>query len=147
MVKMIADTIYVYGSAPAVAIMDAAAIMHVGCTASDQSLVLEARKRCVFAVNGLRLEVSRSRPEMALSGVLILVMGILANQVGTVLFSASQTRLMRGFRESNYQQTLNVADSISRCIRLSRMGQTRYLRSPAPLPSSLHAAVTNKTQR
>jgi hypothetical protein len=147
MVKMIADTIYVYGSAPAVAIMDAAAIMHVGCTASDQSLVLEARKRCVFAVNGLRLEASRSRPEMALSGVLILVMGILANQVGTVLLSASQTRLTRVPGESNYQQTLHVADSLPRCTRLSRMGRTRYPRSPAPLHSYLHAGVTNKTQR
>lgn len=81
MIKTVADTYYVYGSAPVVAIVDAAAIMHAGCTTNDQSLVLEARKRGLIAVNSLRLEASQTESVMALSGVLILVVGILVNQV------------------------------------------------------------------
>lgn len=81
MIRTVADTYYVYGSAPVVAIVDAAAIMHVGCTTNDQSLVLEARKRGLIAVKSLRLEATQTKSTVALSGVLILVIGILVNQV------------------------------------------------------------------
>jgi hypothetical protein len=142
MVKLIADTIYVHGSAPAVAIMDAASIMHVGCTANDQSLVLEARKRCVFAVNGLRLEANRSRPEMAVSGVLILVLGIFANQV----LCCSLIPCQRNPSARHLLASLTVADSLSRCTRLFRTARTHYSRSPAHQPLYLHAVVTNGTR-
>lgn len=81
MVKTSADTCYMHGSAPVVAVLDAASIMHVGSTANDEYLLLEARKRYLFAINGLRLEANRNESGMALSGVLILALGLMVNQV------------------------------------------------------------------
>lgn len=81
MVKTAVDTFYLHGSAPVVAVCDAASTMHVGATANDEFLLLEARKRCLFAINALRLEASRKGSGMALSGILILALGIMANQV------------------------------------------------------------------
>jgi hypothetical protein len=83
MVKVIADTFYIYGSAPVVAIMDAASIMHVGSVANDKLLLVEARKRYLCAINGLRLETNRKESGMAVSGILILALGIMAGIVRT----------------------------------------------------------------
>jgi len=81
MIRSVADTLYLHGSAPVVAVLDAASIMHAGSIANDEYLLLEARKRYLFAINGLRLEATRPETGMALSGVLILALGVMANQV------------------------------------------------------------------
>ena len=107
MVKTIADTLYIYGSAPVLAIMDAASIMHVGSIAGDQYLLVEARKRYSFAVHGLRLETAHKESETALSGVLILALGIMANHV--MCPELHTTLTMRAFVSSS-QKSFTPAD-------------------------------------
>jgi hypothetical protein len=99
MVKTIADTLYIYGSAPVLAIMDAASIMHVGSIAGDEYLLVEARKRYSFAVHGLRLEAAHKESGTALSGVLILALGIMANHV--MCPELHTTLTMRAFASSS----------------------------------------------
>jgi hypothetical protein len=74
-------TYFVRGRAPVVAILDSLTIMHVGSTAREESILLEARKRYVFAIASLRLDTTRTEPEMSLAGLLLVAMVILLSEV------------------------------------------------------------------
>jgi len=74
-------TYFVRGKAPVTAILDSLIIMHVGSTSGDEGLLLEARKRYVFAITSLRLDTTRNEPEISLAGVLMVAMGILLSEV------------------------------------------------------------------
>jgi len=69
------------GKAPVNAIFDALLLLHVGSTLGDKCLLLEARKPYVFAITSLRLDTTRSEPEMPLAGILMVAMGILKSEV------------------------------------------------------------------
>ena len=75
------ETYFVRGKAPVTAILDSLIIMHVGSTSRDERLLLEARKRYVFAITSLRLDTSRKEPEMSLAGLLMVAMCILLSEV------------------------------------------------------------------
>jgi hypothetical protein len=75
------ETYFVRGRAPVTAILDSLIMMHVGSTSRDEGLLLEARKRYVFAITSLRLDTSRKEPEMSLAGLLMVAMCILLSEV------------------------------------------------------------------
>jgi hypothetical protein len=75
------QTYFKRGKAPVTAILDALIIMHVGSTTRDEGLLLEARRRYVFAITSLRLDTSRNEPEMPIAGALMVAMGILLSEV------------------------------------------------------------------
>jgi hypothetical protein len=75
------ETYFVRGKAPVTAILDSLIIMHVGSTSRDERLLLEARKRYVFAITSLRLDTGRKEPEMSLAGLLMVAMCILLSEV------------------------------------------------------------------
>jgi hypothetical protein len=75
------ETYFVRGKAPVTAVLDSLIIMHVGSTSRDKGLLLEARKRYIFAINSLRLDTTRTEPEMSLAGLLMVAMCILLSEV------------------------------------------------------------------
>jgi hypothetical protein len=75
------ETYFVRGRAPVTAILDSLIMMHVGSTSRDEGLLLEARKRYVFAITSLRLDTSRKDSEMSLAGLLMVAMCILLSEV------------------------------------------------------------------
>jgi hypothetical protein len=76
-----AGVYFTRGKAPVTAILDSLVIMHVGSTSRDEGLLLEARKRYVFAITSLRLDTGRKEPEMSLAGLLMVAMCILLSEV------------------------------------------------------------------
>jgi hypothetical protein len=75
------DVYFARDKAPVAAILDSVTIMHVASTARDEGLLMEARKRYVFAITSLRLDTARSKPNMSMSGSLMVAMCILLDQV------------------------------------------------------------------
>jgi len=75
------DVYFARDKAPVAAILDSVTIMHVASTARDEGLLMEARKRYVFAITSLRLDTARSKPNMSVSGSLMVAMCIMLDQV------------------------------------------------------------------
>lgn len=89
MFNTIADTFYAHGAPPVAAMTDSIELLHVGSTSKDDRLVLEGRKRCLFAINSLRLDVSQPKSKMGLAGVLLVSLGIMMTEVNTPILEHS----------------------------------------------------------
>jgi hypothetical protein len=79
--RNIAYTYHMHGWAAVVAVLDALSLLHVGSTAKDNYLLLEARKRYVFAINSLRTRASQKKRNMPAAELIIVAMGILMSEV------------------------------------------------------------------
>ena len=84
--RNIAYTYHMHGRAPVVATLDALSLLHVGSTTRDENLLLEARKRYVYAISSLRTHASQETPSMPAAGLIIVAMGILMSEVRFHLF-------------------------------------------------------------
>lgn len=84
------------GAAPSSAISHGVSILHVGSMTGDDRLLLEARKKCHYAINGLRLEVGRKTPRMSLAGVLIVGLGFVMAEIYLRLINSPSTSTWQG---------------------------------------------------
>ena len=76
--------IYTYAahdSVPVIAIHDALLLLHAGSITGNEDLLLEARKRYIVAVSGLRVHANQVRPTTPLENILLAAMGILMSEV------------------------------------------------------------------
>jgi hypothetical protein len=69
--------------APVTAIHDALTLLHVGSTFEDDGLLLEGKKRYVFAIGGLRQELYRPKPQVSVEAFLVVAMAALMSEVST----------------------------------------------------------------
>lgn len=67
--------------APVVAIHDALALLHVGSTSNDDTLLLEGKKRYVFAISELRQALSRKPLQVSSKAILVVSMGLMLIEV------------------------------------------------------------------
>lgn len=67
--------------APVIAIHDALTLLHVGSTSSDDSLLLEAKKRYVFCIGKLREALSPQGPQVSAEAILVVSMGLMLSEV------------------------------------------------------------------
>jgi hypothetical protein len=109
------ETYFVRGKAPVTAILDSLIIMHVGSTSKDEGLLLEARKRYVFAIASLRLDTSRKEPEMSLAGLLMVAMCILLNEV----LSPSTCRGLMAIYPADHSSLVKIYSSASEGLHTS----------------------------
>lgn len=120
------DVYFARDKAPVAAILDSVTIMHVGSTARDEGLLMEARKRYVFAITSLRLDTARSKPNMSISGSLMVAMCIMLDQVVFSINSIWTTERLH-FSPSPLEQherrdTVLTFPLSSRCIPRLRKG-------------------------
>lgn len=67
--------------APVIAIHDAMALLHVGSTSNDDTLLLEAKKRYVFTISELRQALSPQGPQVSAEAILVVSMGLMLSEV------------------------------------------------------------------
>jgi hypothetical protein len=71
-----------YRWSPVVAIHDALTLLHVGSTSHDEALLLEGKKRYVFAISELRQVLGRrERSQVSVEAVLVVAMAALMSEV------------------------------------------------------------------
>jgi hypothetical protein len=97
------------------AILDSLIIMHVGSTSKNEGLLLEARKRYVFAIASLRLDTSRKEPEMSLAGLLMVAMCILLSEV----LSSSTCRGLMAIYPADHSSLFKIYSSASEGLHTS----------------------------
>lgn len=66
---------------PVLAIHDALALMHVGSTSDNDTLLLEGKKRYVFAISELRQALSQKTPQVSSEAILVVSMGLMLIEV------------------------------------------------------------------
>ena len=66
---------------PVVAIHDAMALVHVGSASNDDTLLLEGKKRYVFAISELRQALSRKTLTVPVEAILVVSMGLMLTEV------------------------------------------------------------------
>ena len=67
--------------APVIAIHDAMALLHVGSTSNDNTLLIEAKKRYVFSISELRQALSPQGPQVSAEAILVVSMGLMLSEV------------------------------------------------------------------
>jgi hypothetical protein len=67
--------------APVLAIHDALTLLHVGSTSHDDTLLVEGKKRYVFAICELRQALGRKGLEVSIEAILVVAMGPLMSEV------------------------------------------------------------------
>lgn len=66
---------------PVVAIFDAMALLHVGSTSNNNTLLLKAKKRYVFSIGELRQALSPRGPQVPAEAILVVSMGLILCEV------------------------------------------------------------------
>ena len=64
-----------------VAVHDAMALVHVGSTSNDDTLLLEGKRRYVFAISELRQALSRKSLPVPVEAILVVSMGLMLIEV------------------------------------------------------------------
>ena len=79
-----ADSAYHFSNnawTPVVAIHDAMALLHVGSTSNDNTLLLEAKQRYVFSIGELRQALTPRGPQVSAEAILVVSMGLMLCEV------------------------------------------------------------------
>lgn len=63
------------------AIHDAIALLHVGSTSCDDTLLIEGKKRYGIAISHLRQSLNRERSQVSVEAILVVAMGLMLSEV------------------------------------------------------------------